>query len=409
MTKPPRKRAAKTRARAKQGSTASRGSSALAASSRTPAAAPPSLARAPSGYAEWLAELKTKITHARRRAVVAVNAELVRIYWELGRDILEKQARLGWGAKVIDKLAHDLRIAFPEMRGFSRANLMYMRAFGEAWPDEAIVQQVVGQLSWGANLVLLARTKDDAERRYYAKEAIEHAWSRNQLLFHIESREYERRGRATTNFARRLPAARAALAADALKDPYRFDFLGVGAEADERAIENALTTHITRFLLELGAGFAFVGRQVHLEIGGEDFYIDLLFYHLRLHCYVVVELKAGEFRPEHAGKLNFYLSAVDSQVRDDRDHATIGLILCKTKNRIIVEYALRNARRPIGVAEYQLVHALPARLETSLPSIEQLERELEEPPPNQLEARDQSTRGTPKTAKPALNRKGRRP
>jgi predicted nuclease of restriction endonuclease-like (RecB) superfamily len=360
----------------------------LVAASARSVEAPPSLVRAPAGYAVWLTELKSRIADARRRAVVAVNSELVRLYWGLGRDILQKQARLGWGAKVIDKLAHDLRVAFPEMRGFSRANLMYMRAFAEAWPDEAIVQQLVGQLSWGANLVLLARTKGEAERRYYAQKAVTYGWSRNLLLHHIESRDYERRGRATTNFGSRLSETHAALAVEALKDPYRFDFLGVGDEAHERDVENALVAHISRFLLELGAGFAFVGRQVHLEVGGEDFYIDLLFYHLRLRCYVVVELKAGEFRPEHAGKLNFYLSAVDSQVRGELDNPTIGLLLCKTKNRIIAEYALRDASKPMGVAEYQLVHALPAQLETSLPSIEQLEQELEDPAGHHHEASD---------------------
>ena len=265
------------------------------------------------------------------------------------------------------------------MRGFSRANLMYMRSFAEAWPDGTIVQQVVGRLSWGANLVLLAKTKSHAERRYYAEQALAHGWSRSILLHHIESGVYGRKGRATTNFDARLAGPNAALAIEALKDPYRFDFLGLGVEAQERDVEQALVSHISRFLLELGAGFAFVGRQVPLEVGGEDFFLDLLFYHLRLRCYVVVELKAGEFRPEHAGKLNFYLSAVDSQVRAKDDGPTIGLLLCKTKNRVIAEYALRDAHKPIGVAEYQLVHALPAKLKTSLPSIEDLERELEEP------------------------------
>jgi predicted nuclease of restriction endonuclease-like (RecB) superfamily len=234
-------------------------------------------------------------------------------------------------------------------------------------------------LSWGANVVLLTRAKAPDVRRFYAQQAFEHGWSRTVLIHHIESRLHERQGRATTNFAKRLPEERAALAIATLKDPYQFDFLGVSAEADERILENALVGHIARFLLELGAGFAFVGRQVHIEVGGEDFYLDLLFYHLRLRCYVVVELKAGDFRPEHAGKLNFYLSAVDSQVRTERDNPTIGLLLCKTKNRIIAEYALRDANKPMGVAEYQLVQALPALLETSLPSIEQLERELVEP------------------------------
>lgn len=372
---------------------------------------PASLLDAPSGYAEWLAELKTRIVEARRRAVLAVNAELVGTYWVLGREILEKQERLGWGAKVIDKLAHDLRAAFPDMRGFSRANLMYMRAFAEAWPDPEIVQQLVGQLSWGANLVLLARLKRDEERRYYAQQALRYGWSRSILVHHIESRDFERRGRATTNFPSRLPKPQAELAVQSIKDPYHFDFIGLGPEAQERDVENALVAHISRFLLELGAGFAFVGRQVHLEVGGEDFYLDLLFYHLRLRCYVVIELKAGEFQPEHAGKLNFYLSAVDSQVRGKHDNPTIGLLLCKTKNRVIAEYALRDAHKPMGVAEYQLVHALPAQLETNLPSIEQLEAELKGPPGTHHKARDefvQQIATPPKGPTPTRKRRGKR-
>ncbi|MDP2809917.1 MAG: PDDEXK nuclease domain-containing protein [Rhodocyclaceae bacterium] len=337
---------------------------------------PPSLANAPTGYADWLADLKTRIHTAQQRAALAVNRELVLLYWQIGRDILERQARQGWGAKVIERLAHDLRTAFPDMKGFSRANLMYMRAFAEAWPDAEIVQQAVGQLPWGHNLVLLTRLKDSTTRLAYAQRAIRHGWSRNVLNIHIETRLLEREGHAVTNFESQLPASQSDLARDTLKDPYLFDFLGVGNEADERAIESAIVEHITRFLLELGAGFAYVGRQVHVEVGGDDFFIDLLFYHLKLRCYVVIELKAGPFRPEHAGQLNFYLSAVDAQVKAEQDNPTIGLLLCKSQNRVVAEYALRDSNKPIGVAEYQLVEALPADLQTSLPSIEQIEREL---------------------------------
>lgn len=338
--------------------------------------APVALAQVPGGYADWLAELKTRIHTAQQRAALAVNRELVLLYWQIGRDILERQARQGWGAKVIERLAHDLRASFPEMKGFSRANLMYMRAFAEAWPDKAIVQQAVGQLPWGHNLVLLTKLKDPQARMEYARSAIQHGWSRNVLNIHIETRLLEREGRAITNFAAQLPPPHSDLARNTLKDPYLFDFLGVGKEADEREIESAIVQHITRFLLELGAGFAFVGRQVHIEVGGDDFFIDLLFYHLKLHCYVVVELKAGAFKPEHTGQLNFYLSAVDSQVKSERDNPSIGLLLCKTKNRVVAEYALRDSNKPIGVAEYQLVASLPENLQTSLPSIEQIEREL---------------------------------
>ncbi|MDP1983148.1 MAG: PDDEXK nuclease domain-containing protein [Sulfuritalea sp.] len=330
----------------------------------------------PTGYADWLADLKTRIHTAQQRAALAVNRELVLLYWQIGRDILERQARQGWGAKVIERLAHDLRTAFPEMKGFSRANLMYMRAFAEAWSDAAIVQQAVGQLPWGHNLVLLTRLKDHPLRLAYAQRAVQHGWSRNVLNIHIETRLLEREGHAVTNFEAQLSTPQSDLARDTLKDPYLFDFLGVGKDADERAIESAIVEHITRFLLELGAGFAYVGRQVPIEVAGDDFFIDLLFYHLKLRCYVVIELKAGPFKPEHAGQLNFYLSAVDAQVKAEQDNPTIGLLLCKSQNRVVAEYALRGSSKPIGVAEYQLVAALPAELRTSLPSIEQIEREL---------------------------------
>jgi predicted nuclease of restriction endonuclease-like (RecB) superfamily len=334
---------------------------------------------APVGYMEWLADLKTRIRAAQMRATLSANREMVLMYWRLGRDILERQARDGWGSKVVDRLARDLRVEFPAMRGFSPRNLKYMRAFAEAWPDAGFVQQVAAQLPWFHLCTVLDKLDDRAAREWYLAKAIEHGWSRNVLVMQIETEAHARGGRATTNFDARLPSPQSDLARETLKDPYRLDFIGLGPEARERDLEGALVSHISRFLLELGAGFAFVGRQVHLEVGGEDFYLDLLFYHLRLRCYVVVELKAGEFKPEHAGKLNFYLSAVDVQVRGEHDGPTIGLILCKTKNRVVAEYALRDTSKPMGIAEYQLVHALPAQLETSLPSIEQLEAELKRP------------------------------
>lgn len=337
---------------------------------------PVALIETPSGYADWLAELKTRIHIAQQRAALAVNRELVLLYWQIGRDILERQAKQGWGAKVIERLAHDLRTDFPDMKGFSRANLMYMRAFAEAWPDAAIVQQAVGQLPWGHNLVLLAKLKDPQLRLTYAQRAIAHGWSRNVLNIHIETRLLEREGQAVTNFAAQLPAPQSDLARNMLKDPYLFDFLGVGKEADEREIESAIVEHITRFLLELGAGFVYVGRQVPIEVGGDDFFIDLLFYHLKLHCYMVVELKTGAFKPEHTGQLGFYLSAVDAVVKSAQDNPTIGLLLCKSQNRVVAEYALRDTNKPIGIAEYQLVAALPEELQMNLPSIEQIEREL---------------------------------
>lgn len=336
----------------------------------------PEISPLPADYAAWLADLKARIHSAQQRATLAVNRELVLLYWQIVRDILERQGREGWGAKVIERLAQDLRNAFPDMKGFSRANLMYMRAFAEAWPHEAIVQQPVGQLPWGHNLLLLTKLKTAEQRLAYAQRAIEHGWSRNVLGIQIERRLLEREGKATTNFDRRLPAPGSDLARESLKDPYLFDFLGIGDEAGERAIEDAIVQHITRFLLELGAGFAFVGRQVALEVGGDDFFIDLLFFHLKLRCYVVVELKAGAFKPEHAGQLSFYLSAVDAQMKAEHDNPTIGLLLCKKKNKVVAEYALRDSTKPIGIAEYQLIESLPAELQTSLPSIEQIEQAL---------------------------------
>lgn len=338
---------------------------------------PVSLIQPPEGYADWLVELKGRIHSAQQRATLAVNRELVTLYWQIGRDILTRQAEQGWGAKVIYRLAHDLRTAFPEMKGFSRANLMYMRAFAEAWPDSEIVQQAVGQLPWGHNLVLLARLKQPEQRLAYARAAIEHGWSRNVLNIHIETGLLERTGKAVTNFSERLPAPGSDLARQSLKDPYLFDFLDVGKEADEREIESALVKHITQFLLELGAGFAFVGRQVHMEVGGDDFFIDLLFYHLKLRCYVVIELKADKFKPEHLGQLGFYLTAVDRQLKNEQDSPTIGLLLCKSKNKVVAEYALGDKTQPMGIAEYKLLESLPEPLQTNLPSIEQIERELQ--------------------------------
>lgn len=337
---------------------------------------PVRLTAPPEGYTDWLADLKDRIHSAQQRATLVVNRELVLLYWQIGRDILARQAEQGWGAKVIERLAHDLRAAFPDMKGFSRANLMYMRAFAEAWPDAEIVQQAVGQLPWGHNLVLLTRLKDSRQRLAYAQSAIQHGWSRNVLNIHIETGLLERTGTAVTNFEASLPKPQSDLARESLKDPYRFDFLCLTDEAQEREIEHALVKHVTEFLLELGAGFAFVGRQVLLDVGGDEFFIDLLFYHLKLRCYVVIELKAGKFKPKHLGQLGFYLTAVDRQVKSEHDNPTIGLLLCKSKNKIVAEYALGDKTQPMGIAEYKLLESLPAEFQTSLPSIEQIEREL---------------------------------
>ena len=330
----------------------------------------------PADYGVWLASLKQRIRGARQRAVLAANGEQIRLYHEIGRDILERQARDGWGSKVIARLSSDLKAAFPDAKGFSKRNLMYMRDFAAGYPDPAIVQQTAAQLPWFHIVTLLTKIETPELRAWYAREALAQSWGRETLIQQVRSHAHLRQGAAVTNFAKRLPADQAGIATQILKDPYHFDFLGLGDEAQERDIEGALIRHITRFLLELGAGFAFLGRQVRLEVGGDEFFIDLLFYHTRLKCHVVVELKATAFKPEHAGQLNFYLSAIDAQVKAEDDRPTIGLLLCRSQNRLVAEYALSGIDKPIGVAEYQMVRALPEPLDTSLPSIEQIEEEL---------------------------------
>ncbi len=328
-------------------------------------------------YDDFLRDLKERIRTAQVRAALAVNRELVMLYWQIGRDILTRQQQQGWGAKVIDKLAKDLKAEFPEMKGFSRTNLLYMRAFAEAYPDEQIVQQLVGQIPWGHNVRILDYIKDPQERLWYTQQTIEYGWSRNVLIHHIETKLFQRQGQATTNFERSLPKPQSDLAQQLLKDPYNFDFLSLGQEALERDLERALTQHIREFLLELGVGFAFMGNQYHLEVEGDDFYIDLLFYHVKLRCYVVIDLKMESFKPEFSGKMNFYTSVVDDLLRHRDDNPTIGIILCRGKKKTIVEYALREINKPIGVSTYELKDVLPETLKGSLPTVEQLQMELE--------------------------------
>jgi predicted nuclease of restriction endonuclease-like (RecB) superfamily len=281
-------------------------------------------------YAEFLREIKERIRNAQVRAALNVNRELVLLYWQLGREILTRQQKDGWGAKVIERLSRDLRAAFPEMKGLSRTNLLYMQAFARAYPDEAIVQQLVGQIPWGHNVRILDALDDPIRREWYIRQTIQNGWSRNVLVHQIESRLFERQGKAVTNFTQTLPAPQSELAQQVLKDPYNFDFLSLDKEAHERDLERGLVEQIRAFLLELGVGFAFVGSQYHLEVGGQDFYIDLLFYHLQLRCFVVIDLKATPFQPEYAGKMNFYLSAVDDLLRHPTDQPSIGVILCKS-------------------------------------------------------------------------------
>ncbi len=330
----------------------------------------------PHDYADWLSNLKSQIAGARQRAVLSANQEQIRLYHRIGNEILERQQRDGWGAKVIDRLASDLRGAFPDMKGLSATNLKYMRFFAQECPAGLIGQQSADQLPWFHIVTLLTKISHAAEREWYAHQAVAQGWPRNILELHIKNQLRLRQGAAITNFKERLASADAGLATEILKDPYHFDFLGLGDEAHERDIETALIRHISRFLLELGVGFAFVGRQFRLEVEKDEFFIDLLFYHTRLKCYVVVELKATAFKPEHAGQLNFYLAAVDAQIKAPDDRPTIGLLLCKTKKRLVAEYALSGIDKPIGVAEYQLVRALPEPLDTCLPTIEEIEAEL---------------------------------
>ncbi len=343
---------------------------------------PPSQAGLPQDYAAILNEIKERVQQARLRTVLAANSALILTYWEIGRTILARQEKAGWGAKIIDRLSLDLSAAFPDMRGLSPRNLKYMRAFAAAWPDPAIVQKPLAQLPWWQNLTLLEQLTDPKTRLWYAEKAIEHGWSQAILAIQIDNRAHERHGKALHNFPATLPPSDSDMAAQVFKDPYLFDFLGTADPRREREVEQALVDHIQKFLLELGQGFAFVGRQIHLEVGGDDFYLDLLFYHLKLRCYVVIELKAGNFTPADAGQINLYLSAVDDLLRHPDDKPTIGLLLCRGKNKLVVEYALRDLKKPIGVAAWktQLVEALPSELEGSLPTVEAIEAEFHKKP-----------------------------
>lgn len=335
----------------------------------------------PATYPQFLSELKSRIRETQVSAALAVNSELVRLYWRIGHSLLQQEQQQGWGAEVVVRLAQDLRQGFPDLTGFSPRNLRYMKAFAEAWPEEVFLQQVVAKIPWGHNVRLLDKVKDPEERVWYVRQTIENGWSRNVLAAQVESDLYHRQGRATSNFSRTLPAPQSALAQQILKDPYTFDFLSLGPEAQERDLEQGLLKHLRSFLLELGKGFALVGSQYHLEVGGQDYYLDLLFYHLQLRCFVIIDLKMGEFKPEDSGKMNFYLAAADDLLRHPTDQPTIGLVLCKTQNRVVAEYALRGLSQPIGVAEWQLTRALPPELRRNLPTTEELNAILGPPTP----------------------------
>jgi predicted nuclease of restriction endonuclease-like (RecB) superfamily len=339
---------------------------------------PPSAGDVPADYASWLADLKARIRQERLRVVLTSNAVMVLLYWDIGRSILDKQADQGWGSRVIDRLAGDLREAFPEMKGFSPRNLKYMRAFATTWPDRRIVQASLAQLTWYHHIALMEKLDNPESRLWYAAKTLEHGWSRNILALQIESHAHRRQGKAQTNFPATLPPTDSDMAVQVFKDPYLFDFLGTDAPRREAELEQGLVAHIQKFLLELGQGFAFVGRQVHLEIGDDDFYLDLLFYHLKLRRYVVIELKARKFQPGDGAQLGMYMTAVDRLLCHSDDKPTLGLLLVREKNRVLVEYALGGNTKPISVAEWdtRLTHALPKELQASLPTIEQIETEL---------------------------------
>jgi len=340
--------------------------------------APVALIDMPKGYESFLKNLKERIISERLKTLLSANAAMIMLYWEIGKSILSRQQSEGWGAKIIDRLSHDLKAAFPDMSGFSPRNLKYMRKFAQAWPDREIVQRTVAQIPWRSNLTLLDKLDDPELRLWYAHKTLELGLGKDMLVFQIETKLHLREGSAVNNFKVALPTAESDMTAQVFKDPYIFDFLGTADPRREAELEQKLIDHIQKFLLELGLGFAFVGRQVHLEVGGSDFYIDLLFYHLKLRCYVVVELKAGEFDPGYISKLNMYLNIVDDLLRHPNDKKTIGLLLVKSKNKMMVEYSLAGYINPIGVAnwERQITQSLPKELNGILPSIEEIEAEL---------------------------------
>ena len=356
------------------------------------------------GYASLLTDIKIRVRAAQLRAAVTVNRELIQLYWDIGRVIVTAQETKGYGKQVVERLASDLQKEFPGMAGFSPQNIWFMRSFYLAWSamspklsqavresKAAILSQPVressppappapiSELPWGHNRLLLSKLDKPAIRLWYAHKAVQHGWSRAVLTHHIETQLHKREGKAVTNFKHTLPPPQSDLAEQTLKDPYNFDFLTLGSDAHERDLELGLLEHIQRFLLELGVGFAFVGRQYHLEVSGQDYYLDLLFYHLRLRCYVVIDLKMKAFEPEFAGKMNFYLSAVDDQLRHADDQPSIGLLLCKERDHLTVEYALRDLKKPIGVAQWQtkLVESLPKNLKGNLPTVAEIEAELD--------------------------------
>lgn len=331
----------------------------------------------PNDYDDFFRNLKERIRSAQVKAALAVNQELVLLYWQIGRDILQRQQDEGWGTKVVDRLAQDLKMEFPEMTGFSPRNLKYMRAFAEAYPDEALVHQLGAQIPWKHNCAILDKLKDPEQRVWYIQKTVEHGWSRNVLMHQIDTDLYSRQGGALTNFQAVLPAPQSELAQSLLKSEYNLEFLDLREKAFERDLERALLEHMQKFLLELGVGFAFVGSQYRLDVEGDEFFVDLLFYHLALSCFVVIELKTTDFKPEYSGQINFYVNVIDDKLRRPTDNPTIGIVLCRSKKKAVVEYALRGMSQPISVSTYRTTAALPDEFKAKLPSIEDLQHEIE--------------------------------
>lgn len=326
-------------------------------------------------YKEWLMGLKSKIRSMQLKAAVAVNGALIEFYWELGRMITEKQSQTKWGDKLIDQVVRDLKTEFPDMAGLSNSNLKYCKRFYTFY-QSSMGQQPVDQIPWGHNILIFSKSRDMHEADFYIRKTIENGWSRDVLGLQLKSQLYERQGKAITNFKDTLPDPMSDLATQLLKDPYNFDFLAMTENYKERELENALIDNVTKFLLELGTGFAYVGKQVAMQVGDQEYFIDLLFYHLKLRAYVVIELKVTDFIPEYAGKLSFYLSVANDILRHPTDNPTIGLLICKNKNNVIAEYSLKNINQPIGVTEYQLTRLFPEEFKNSLPTIEEIETEL---------------------------------
>lgn len=326
-------------------------------------------------YLKIVETIKSEIKGAQYRAVLNVNCELIMLYYNIGRIINEHKS---WGNKFIDNLARDIRISLPNVKGYSVRNLKYMAKFALTYSDKEFVQTVSAQIPWSHNVAILDKVKESEQREWYIKKTAENGWSHSVLVHQIESKLYERQAAATkiSNFESRLSQEQSELALQTMKDPYIFDFIPFNEEMVERDIERELVKEMTKLLLELGTGFAFLGNQYHLNVGGDDFYIDLLFYNLNLRCYVVIELKTGEFKPEYAGQLNFYLSAVDGILKSNEDNPSIGLLLCKSKNDLVAEYALKDISKPIGVSEYRITNELPESLSKQLPSIDDIRKRI---------------------------------